>query len=52
MPPERDLELTIDLKPGTKPIARMIYRMLTHELQEFKMKQKELLDLGIIHPSV
>jgi hypothetical protein len=52
MPPERELEFTIDLKPGTEPIARMPYRMSTPELQELKMQLKELLDLGLIRPSV
>jgi hypothetical protein len=33
-------------------IARNPYRMSTPELQELKMKLKELLDLGLIHPSV
>jgi hypothetical protein len=49
---ERELEFTIDLKPGTEPIARMPYKMSTPELQELKMKLKELLDLGLICPSV
>jgi hypothetical protein len=52
MPLERDLEFTIDLKLGTKPIARMPYRMSTPELQDLKMQLKELLDLGLIRPSV
>jgi hypothetical protein len=52
MPPERELEFTIDLKPGTEPIARVSYWISTLELQEMKMKLKELLDLGLIHPSV
>jgi hypothetical protein len=52
MPSERELEFTIDLKPGTEPIARTPYRMSTPELQELKMQLKELLDLGLIHPSV
>jgi hypothetical protein len=46
------LEFTIDLKPRTKPIARMPYQMSTHELQELKMQLKELLDLGLIRTSV
>jgi hypothetical protein len=50
--PERELEFTIKLKHGTKPIARTPYQMSTPELQELKMKLKELLDLGIIHPTV
>jgi hypothetical protein len=52
MPLERELEFTIDLKPGTEPIARTPYRMSTLELQELKMQLKELLDLGLIRPSV
>jgi hypothetical protein len=51
-PPEREMEFTIDLKPGTEPIARTPYRMSTPELQELKMQLKELLDLGLIRPSV
>jgi hypothetical protein len=50
--PERELEFTIDLKPGTEPIARTPYQMSTPELQELKMQLKELLDMGLIHPSV
>jgi hypothetical protein len=52
MPLERELEFTIDLKPGTEPIARTPYHMSTLELQELKKKWKELLDLGLIHPSM
>jgi hypothetical protein len=32
MSPERELEFTIDLKPGTKPISRMTYQMSIPEL--------------------
>jgi hypothetical protein len=49
---KRELEFTIDLKPGTEPIARTPYRISTLELQELRMQLKELLDLGLIHPSV
>jgi hypothetical protein len=52
MSSERELEFTIDLKPRTEPIARTWYRMPTPELQELKMQLKELLDLGLIRPSV
>jgi hypothetical protein len=52
VPAERELEFTIDLKPGTESIARTPYRMSTPELQELKMQPKELLDLGLIRPSV
>jgi hypothetical protein len=49
---KRELEFTIDLKPGTEPIARTPYRMSTPELQELEMQLKELLDLGLIRPSM
>jgi hypothetical protein len=49
---ERELEFTINLKPGTEPIARIPYGMSTPKLQELKMKMKGLLDIRLIHPSV
>ena len=52
MSPERELEFTIDLKLGTELIGRTPYRMSTLKLQELKMHLKELLDLGLIRPSV
>jgi hypothetical protein len=52
MSSERELDFTIDLKPSTELIARTPYWMLTLELQELKMQLKELLDLGLICPSV
>jgi hypothetical protein len=47
MPPERELEFTLDLKLRTEPIERTPYRMSTPELQELRMQLKELLDLGL-----
>jgi hypothetical protein len=52
IPLERELEFTIDLKQGNEPIARTPYRMSTPELQGLRMQLKELLDLGLIRPSV
>jgi hypothetical protein len=52
VPPKRELEFTIDLKPRNKPIARTTYRMSTPELQELKIQLKDLLYLGLIRPSV
>jgi hypothetical protein len=49
---ERELEFTIDLKPGTGPIARIPFQMSTPELQELRMQLKELLDLGMIRLSL
>jgi hypothetical protein len=51
-PSERELDFTIDLKPGTEPIERTTYLMSMPELHELKMELKELLDLGLIRPSV
>ena len=34
LPPKREIEFTIELKPGTEPISRVPYRMTTLELQE------------------
>jgi hypothetical protein len=49
---ERELEFTIDLKLGTETLVRTPYRMSTIELQELKMKLKELLDLRLIRTNV
>jgi hypothetical protein len=51
MPPDRDIEFVIELKPGTTPIYRTPYRMATPELAELKEHIKELLEKGCISPS-
>jgi hypothetical protein len=51
MPPDRDIEFVIDLKPGTTPIYKSPYRMATPQLAELKEQIKELLEKGYIHPS-
>lgn len=50
LPPVRELDLTIGLKPGTKPISEIPYRMIAPELQELEIQLKELLDIGHIGP--
>jgi hypothetical protein len=52
LPPERELDFTIELKPGADPISKTPYRMTAPELCELQMQLKELLDLGLIRPSV
>ena len=52
LPPERELDFTIELKPGAEPISKTPYRMTAPELCELQMQSKELLDLGLIRPSV
>ena len=51
MPPDRDVEFTIELQPGTAPISRRPYRMPPNELAELKKQLQELLDKGYIRPS-
>jgi hypothetical protein len=51
MPPDRDIEFVIKLKPGTTPIYKTPYRMATPELAELKERIMELLEKGFIHPS-
>jgi hypothetical protein len=51
MPPDRDIEFVIELKPDTTPIYKTPCRMATLELAELKEHIKELLEKGFIHPS-
>jgi hypothetical protein len=51
MPPDRDIEFVIELKPGTTPIYKTPYRMATPDLAELKEHIKELLEKGFIRPS-
>jgi hypothetical protein len=51
MPPDQDVEFTIELQSGTSPISRRPYKMTPKELAELKIQLKELLDKGYIHPS-
>jgi hypothetical protein len=37
MPPDRDVDFTIELQPGTAPISRRPYKMTPKELAELKM---------------
>jgi hypothetical protein len=51
MPPDRDIEFSIELQPGTAPISKRPYRMPPAELVELKKQLQELLDKGFIRPS-
>src|ERR1044072_868259 len=52
LPPEREVEFTLDLIPGTSPVPMAPYRMSASELSEVKKKLEELLEKKFIHPSV
>uniref|UniRef100_A0A2N9F2L4 RNA-directed DNA polymerase n=1 Tax=Fagus sylvatica TaxID=28930 RepID=A0A2N9F2L4_FAGSY len=51
LPPDREVEFSIDLVPGTAPISKAPYRMAPAELKELKGQLEELLDKGFIRPS-
>jgi hypothetical protein len=51
LPPERDVEFVIELKPDTSPISRRSYRMPPNELAELKTQLQDLLEKGFIRPS-
>jgi hypothetical protein len=51
MPPDRDIEFSIKLTPGTAPISKRPYRMDVKDLAELKKQIEELLIKGFILPS-
>ena len=52
LPPDREVEFTIDLIPGTEPISIPPYRMAPAELRELKARLEELLSKGFILLSI
>ena len=52
LPPDREIEFTIEVAPGVAPVSIPPYRMAPLELQELKKQLQELLDKGLIRPSV
>jgi hypothetical protein len=51
MPPDCDIEFSIELLPGTAPISKRPYRMDVKDLVELKKQIEELLEKGFIRPS-
>ena len=52
LPPDREVEFTIDLIPDTEPISIPPYRMAPAELRELKAQLEELLSKGFIRPII
>ena len=48
IPPEREVDLSIEILLGTTPTSRAPYRMAPNELKELKIQLQELLDKGFI----
>ena len=52
LPPDREVEFTIDLILGTEPISIPPYRVAPAELRELKAQLEELLSKGFIRSSI
>ncbi|KAL8156048.1 hypothetical protein AgCh_001214 [Apium graveolens] len=52
LPADREIEFMIDLAPGTKPVSKAPYRMALVEMKELATQLQELLDKGVIRPTV
>lgn len=52
LPPDREVEFTIELAPGTAPVSKAPYRMAPVEMKELAIQLQDLLDKGVIRPSV
>ena len=52
LPPDREVEFTIDLIPRTEPISIPPYRMASAELRKLKAQLEEFLSKGFIRPSI
>ena len=52
LPPEREVDVSIEIVQGVTPIFRAPYFMAPTKLKELKTQLQELLDKGFIQPSV
>ncbi|XP_074277888.1 uncharacterized protein LOC141601500 [Silene latifolia] len=48
LPPKRDIDFSVKLRPGTGPISKAPYEMGPKELEELNKQLDELLDKGYI----
>ncbi|GJS62044.1 putative reverse transcriptase domain-containing protein [Tanacetum coccineum] len=51
LPPTRQVEIQIDLKPGAAPVARVPYRLAPSEMKELSDRLQELSNKGFIRHS-
>ena len=52
LPPERKVDLSIEIVQGTTPISKAPYHMAPTELKELKTQLQKLLNKGFVRPSV
>ena len=52
LPPEREVDVSIEIVQGATPIFREPYYMAPIKLKELKTQLQELMDKGFFQPSV
>ena len=52
LPPQREIDFSIELLPGSTPVSKVPYRMSIPELTKLKIQLQELLEKRYIRPSV
>ncbi|MCI51154.1 pol polyprotein, partial [Trifolium medium] len=52
LPPEKEVEFSIDVVSGTSPISMAPYRMSAAELEKLKEQLEESLEKRFVRPSV
>ena len=52
IPLETEVDLSIEIMPGTTLVSRAPYRMSSAELKELKVQLQKILDKGFVRPSV
>ena len=52
LPLDMEIKFAINLAPGTEPVSKAPYRMAPVEMKELATQLQELLDKGVIRPSV
>ncbi|KAL8098417.1 hypothetical protein AgCh_031249 [Apium graveolens] len=52
LPPDRVIEFDIELAPGMTPVSKAPYRLAPLEMKELTTQLQELLEKGMIQPSV
>ncbi|KAL8105555.1 hypothetical protein AgCh_029374 [Apium graveolens] len=52
LPPDREVEFTINLAPGIETISKALYRMAPIEMKELAKQLQDLLDKGTIRTNV
>ncbi|KAL8127153.1 hypothetical protein AgCh_014175 [Apium graveolens] len=52
IPPDCEIKFSIDLIPGAEPVSKVPYRMAPVEMKELAKQLQELLDKGVIRPSI